>query len=60
MKDFLAGFSMTGPINILLAVTEAGRDSCKRPFKTTKEDEAEMQEVTVCQLMLTRLAWMLR
>lgn len=46
-QDFLAGFSSTEPINILLVVTEAGRDSCKLPFKTTTEDKAEMQEVTV-------------
>lgn len=38
---------MTEPINILLVVTEAGRDSCKLPFITTKEDKAEMQEETV-------------
>lgn len=30
-------------------MTEEGRDSCKLPFKTTKEDKAEMQEVTVSQ-----------
>lgn len=46
-QDYLAGFSMTEPIHILLVVTEAGRDSFKLPFKTTKEDKAEMQEVTV-------------
>lgn len=46
-KRFLAGFSMTEPNNILLVVTEKGRDCWKLPFKTTKKDKAEMQEVAV-------------